>query len=499
MAVYNYVVIGGGLAGGRAVEGIRQVDEDGTIVLITEESYRPYERPPLSKKYLQSEAGLDRVFLRDESYYEERNIEIIQEKKVLHLIPAEKKVLAEDGLELSYEKLLLATGGQAIRLDLPGNNLSNVFTLRTINDSQSIRDAAGNGKTALVMGGSFIGTEVTASLTQLGTKVVQIFPENRLLERVVPQEGSDYLFDLFTGKGVHILPGVVASQLNGENRVQSAALDNGEKMDVDLVVMGIGIRLNTELAEEAGLSVRDSDKAVVVDKFLQTTDPDIYAAGDIAAWPDVTFEQRLRVEHWDVARRQGRRAGRNMAGENEPYTTLPYFFSDLFDLSFEVWGNLSAWDQTVTRGSVESGSFAFYYFYSGRLVGVFAADRPGDEREPMQALVKAQPHYLEVAELLQKDETDLSELAGLKPEPEKQGSESDKLSFAEDIAPLFREKDVAEMKEISEFDLSKYEDVKERADLIYERLLDETMPCDEPWSEDQIDTFKRWMEGGKHP
>jgi NADPH-dependent 2,4-dienoyl-CoA reductase/sulfur reductase-like enzyme len=188
-------------------------------------------------------------------------------------------------------------------------------------------------------------------------------------------------------------------------------LDDGQTLEVDLVVMGVGIRINTELARYAGLEMTERG-AVAVDSYLRTSDPDVYAAGDIAAWPDPTFDKQMRVEHWDVARRQGMRAGRNMAGEGKPYTSIPYFFSDLFDLSFEVWGDLTAWDRTVLRGRLQNGGFAFYYFDGGQMVGVLAADRPDAERDRMQALVKARPAYDAVAEGLGDESVDLGTLLG---------------------------------------------------------------------------------------
>jgi NADPH-dependent 2,4-dienoyl-CoA reductase/sulfur reductase-like enzyme len=228
---------------------------------------------------------------------------------------------------------------------------------------------------------------------------------------VVPEDLSIALHAKYGARGVRILTGVKPLRLEGKGRVERAALDNGQTLKVDLVVMGVGIRLNTELARDAGLEMTERG-AVLVDAYLRTSDPDVYAAGDIAAWPDPTFEKRMRVEHWDVARQQGMRAGRNMAGEDKPYATVPYFFSDLFDLSFEVWGDLTAWDETVLRGKLEDGGFAFYYFEGGRMVGVLAANRPGEERKPMQALVKARPAYHEVAEALADESAELSALLG---------------------------------------------------------------------------------------
>jgi EmrB/QacA subfamily drug resistance transporter len=497
MKTYKYVIVGGGLAGGRACEGIRKVDSEGSIVLVTQEPHRPYERPPLSKKYLRDEVGLERVYLQDEGYYAEHHVDLIQGVKATALDTDARTVKLEDGQTLEYEKLLLATGGQAWRLPLPGADLENVFTLRTIEDSQHIREAVGDGKRALVMGGSFIGAEVSASLAQLGVDVTEIFPESRLLELIVPPEVSQHLKALFEEHGVRVLPGVVAEKLEGDGRVERAVLDNGDTLAVDLVVMGVGIKLNTGLAREAGLDTREEDGAVIVDENLRTSDTHIYAAGDIAAWPDATFDRQLRVEHWDVARRQGLRAGRAMAGDEEAYTALPYFFSDLFDLSFEVWGDLSNWERTVLRGSLEKGSFAYYYFAQDRLTGVLAVGRPDAERASMQSLVEARPAYDEVAAGLQDESVDLADLVDQE-EDAGAGEEGEtaELSFAEHIAPLFREKDVDEMKDISGFDLSDYEDVRKRAEGIHARLVDGSMPCDGPWPEEKVARFKRWMDQG---
>lgn len=396
MKSYKYIIIGGGLAGGKAVDGIRQVDETGKVAVVTEELHLPYERPPLSKDYLRGKVGLEGVYVGEAGHYEAADAEVLTGVRATRLRPDKRLVELDDGGQLEYEKLLLATGGHAWRLPLPGNDLENVFTLRKIEDSDSIREAAGEGAHALIMGGSFIGCEVAASLRQLGTQVTMVFPESRLLERIMPVALSDLLFAKYRDEGVEVFPGTVSEGLEGDGKVERAKLDNGKMLDVDLVVMGVGIRLNTELADEAGLTLNEQG-ALVVDEQLRTSDPDIYGAGDIAAWPDPTFGEQLRVEHWDVARRQGRRAGQNMAGEEKAYTALPYFFSDLFDLSFEVWGNLNSWEETVVRGSLGKGKFATYYFDEGRLVGVLSVGRPSSERKPMQELVKARVPYDDVA------------------------------------------------------------------------------------------------------
>lgn len=405
---FRYVIIGGGLAGGRAVDGIRRIDPEGSIALVAGEHHRPYQRPPLSKKYLRGEVDLGEVYLQDPERYAEQRAELILGVRALRVDPGARQVALDDGRTLSYERLLLATGGEARRLSLPGADLAGVFTLRTIEDSNAIREAAGRAGRALVLGGSFIGSEVAASLTQLGVEVTMAFPESRLLGRIAPDYLSDYLHTEYRRRGVTILPGTVAERLEGEGRVQRAVMSDGSTLEVDMVVMGVGIRLNTELAREAGLEMNE-EGAVVVDRNLRTSDPNIYAAGDIAAWPDRTFGRTLRVEHWDVARAQGLRAGRNMAGEDRPYPTLPYFFSDLFDLSFEVWGDLSTWDETVVRGDVEGGSAGIYYFDGGTLTGVLVYGRDA-ERKANQALVRARPTQDAVADKLRDETVDLASL-----------------------------------------------------------------------------------------
>ncbi len=411
MERYKYVIIGGGLASATAADGIRQVDEGGSVALVTGENHVPYERPPLSKAYLRGEVGLEFVYLNDDAAYAGLDIDLLKGERAVKVAPDSRSVTLEDGRLLGYERLLLATGGHARRLPIPGGDLHGVFTLRTIEDSDGIRNAAQSGGAALVLGGSFIGSEVAASLSELGMDVTMAFPEGRLLERIVPRELSDFLHAKYEREGVRILSGTKPQEFEGEEKVEGAKLDSGEVLDLDLVVMGVGIQLNTELALDAGLAMGHVEE-IIVDEYLRTSDPYIFAAGDIAAWPDATFGKRLRVEHWDVAQRQGLRAGLNMAGEEEPYTVLPYFYSELFDVNLEVWGNLTGWNQTVLRGRLEEGSFAFYYFDEGRMVGVLACRRPNEERGPMEALVSARPLYEDLAARLPDEGVDLSSLVG---------------------------------------------------------------------------------------
>jgi len=409
MQEYQYLVIGGGIAGGKALEGVREVDPEGSLGLITRENHPPYQKPPLSKTYLRDETDLDDVYLKSQEKYQEMDVDLIQGREAVRIDPEGKVVQLEDGEEIKYEKLTLATGGSANSLPLWGSELDQVFTLRSIEDSEKIRKAAGPNTRALVMGGSFIGAEVTASLSQLGSQVVEIFPESRLLEHIAPEELSRHLTRMLEERDIRVLPGTVAESLEGEDAVRRAVLDNRERLDLDFVVMGVGITLNTEIAEEAGIEVQQ-DGSVTVDEKLLTNQPDIYAAGDVTTFPGEYQEGMLHVEHWDVARRQGMTAGRNMAGADEAYAALPYFFSDILDFSFEVWGELTGWEDAVLRGSLEENSFAYYYFRDGKMVGVLASGRPEEEREAMKNLPKQRPAQDQVAEVLKDEDEDLNQL-----------------------------------------------------------------------------------------
>lgn len=409
MKAYDYLIVGGGLAGQRGAENARKIDEEGSIALVAVEDRLPYHRPPLSKEYLRGEEPLEEVYVKGAGFYQDRGIELHLGLRAERLDPASRQVALADGRVLGYGKLLLATGGRAWRLPIPGVDLDNVFTLRRVEDAQAIRAAAEGGERAVVIGGSFIGSEVAASLAQLGLEVTMVFPESHLQERVAPEELGIFLHQKYAAQGVRILPGNKPARFEGKRQVERVRLEGGEVLKADLVVMGVGIRLNTELAREAGLELNEED-AVVVNEYLRSSDPRIYAAGDIAAWPDATFGQRLQVEHWDVARRQGIRVGRNMAGSKKPYTALPYFFSDIFDLSWEVWGNLGRWDQTVLRGSLEGESYAFYYFDRGTMVGVLAQGRPDTERDLVPDLVRARLLYAEAADRLADEGADLAAL-----------------------------------------------------------------------------------------
>jgi len=408
---YDYVIIGGGLASARACEGIRELDSSGSIALVTAEPRLPYHRPPLSKAYLRGERPLARLYVQQESFYREHRITVLPGTEATRITRRSRRVSLASGESIGYGELLLATGGRAWRLPLSGADLPGVFTLRTVDDCDAIRAAVSGARQVVVIGGSFIGCEVAASLTQMGVPVTMCFLEEYPLQALVPPELGQLIRSMLEERGARVIAATRPERIMGDGRAERVQLENGMLLDADVVIMGVGIRLNTQLARDAELELTEMS-GVVVDEHLRTSDPHIWAAGDIAAWPDPHSGQRIRVEHWDVAYNQGHCAGRNMAGADEPYRILPYFFSDILDLSFEAWGTLARSERILVRGSVAERSVSYWYVHEGRVLGVLAIGRPEPEREAMQALVARGPLAAEVEVVLMDTGVDLASLAG---------------------------------------------------------------------------------------
>jgi len=408
---YDYVIIGGGLASARACEGIRELDSSGSIALVTAEPRLPYHRPPLSKAYLRGERPLARLYVQQESFYREHRITVLPGTEATRITRRSRRVSLASGESIGYGELLLATGGRAWRLPLSGADLPGVFTLRTVDDCDAIRAAVSGARQVVVIGGSFIGCEVAASLTQMGVPVTMCFLEEYPLQALVPPELGQLIRSMLEERGARVIAATRPERIMGDGRAERVQLENGMLLDADVVIMGVGIRLNTQLARDAELELTEMS-GVVVDEHLRTSDPHIWAAGDIAAWPDPHSGQRIRVEHWDVAYNQGHCAGRNMAGADEPYRILPYFFSDILDLSFEAWGTLARSERILVRGSVAERSVSYWYVHEGRVLGVLAIGRPEPEREAMQALVARGPLAVEVEVGLMDTGVDLASLAG---------------------------------------------------------------------------------------
>ena len=363
--IRTIVIIGASLAGAKAVEALRKEGYDGRIVMFGDEPRLPYLRPPLSKEYLRGESPFDKTLVHPPAWYDEQRIELNLATPVRAIDSATHEVVLADGQRLAFDRLLIATGSSPRPLTIPGNDLAGVQYLRTVEDADAIREAAVGAHRVVVIGGGWIGAEVAASMRQLGLPVTVVAPGSVLLERVLGTEVGTVYRDLHAEHGVELVMNQRAAAFRGTNKVESVEIADGTRIQGDLVVVGVGAQPRTELAAEAGLDVGDG---IFVDEHLQTSVPGIFAAGDVASAWHPLLGSRLRVEHWDNARRQGRAAARNMLGMAEPYVRIPYFYSDQYDLSMEYAGFASAWDQVVFRGEPADREFVAFWLSDGRVV-----------------------------------------------------------------------------------------------------------------------------------
>ncbi|HVP15508.1 MAG TPA: FAD/NAD(P)-binding oxidoreductase [Terriglobales bacterium] len=353
---HTYVIVGGGLAAASAVEGIREHDREGGILLVSRENFGPYHRPPLSKDLWFGKSTLDKLPVHDEAWYRENNVALELRREVVELDPARHLLWDERGAEIEYEKLLIATGGRPRRLTVDGAEVEGLRYFRELEDYLALQRRLDHFEHVLVIGGGFIGAELAAALRHAGKEVTYVIDREYPLARVLPRDLGLFVADYYRQQGIETVSEDKVVGLEESQGLIQARTANGGVITTQLVVAGLGIEPEWGLAEAAGLDV---DDGVVVDEFARTTDPDIYAAGDVARFPCVPLERSLRVEHWDHARQHGRCAGANMAGAVEPYEGIPYFFSDLFDLGFEAVGDLdptlrieAVWRQPFREGVV---------------------------------------------------------------------------------------------------------------------------------------------------
>jgi 3-phenylpropionate/trans-cinnamate dioxygenase ferredoxin reductase subunit len=370
-----YVIIGGGLAGNAAAEAIRRRDKTGRVVVICAEPHLPYDRVPLSKDYLLGKIERQQVFLKNPRFYERNTIEMLLHNPATALDVAQRQVTLSNGQQLGFDKLLLATGGRPRRLSIAGAELEGIYYLRNLEDTEAIQRGLQGARRAVVIGGGFIGCELAAGFAQLGlqTTVVELTPAP--LSLVVDAETSAFVTAYLQQQGVTVLTDTAATQfLGAQGRVRAIVTNTGQEIAADLVAVGVGIALNTELATTAGLTV---DNGVVVNEYLEAT-AGIFAAGDMARYYSPPLGRHLRVEHYDVALQHGRLAGANMTGEQRAYLELPYFFSFMGALQINVVGDMSRREQCVRRGelSLEPG-FVQFYFADGLLQAALSINRNG--------------------------------------------------------------------------------------------------------------------------
>jgi NADPH-dependent 2,4-dienoyl-CoA reductase/sulfur reductase-like enzyme len=372
------VIVGGGAAGFAAAEMLRREGFSGSLTMVSADNAPPYDRPNCSKDYLAGNAPEEWMPLRPPEFYRDNGIDLRLETEVASIDPRGRSVSLADGKSLPFDKLLLATGAEPIRLDIPGANAANVFVLRSLADTRAIIERAKGAKRAVVLGASFIGLEAAAALRAREIDVHVAAPEKAPLERVFGSDMARFVRLLHEEHGVTFHLEQKATAIDGA-RVR---LENGQTLDADLVIVGIGVRPRTALAERAGLEV---DRGVGVNEYLQTSAPDIFAAGDIARWPDPHSGSRLRIEHWVVAERQGQTVARNMLGAGEKFTQVPFFWSQHYDVPINYVGHAEGWDDIAVEGDIAGRDCLLRYRRGGRVLAAASIYR---DRESLEVEVE---------------------------------------------------------------------------------------------------------------
>jgi NADPH-dependent 2,4-dienoyl-CoA reductase/sulfur reductase-like enzyme/nitrite reductase/ring-hydroxylating ferredoxin subunit len=371
----SVIIVGGGGAGLAAADMLRREGYDGPVTMISADDAPPSDRPNLSKDYLAGHAQDDWIPLRPPEYYAERRIELLLGSRVSSIDVNARQVSLEGGAPRTFGSLLIATGVDPVHLPIPGAEGTQVLYLRSFADSRAIVDKARAAKHVVVVGASFIGLEVSASLRGRGIDVDVVAPEHVPLERVMGPEVGRFIQSLHEAQGVVFHLGQTVTRVDG----RTATLGDGTTLDADFVVMGVGVRPATALAEKAGLA---SDQGITVNEYLETSAPGIFAAGDIARWPDARSGDRIRVEHWVVAERQGQVAARNMLGHRERFTAVPFFWSQHYDVTINYVGHAERWDRVHIDGTLESRDCSVTFTRNDRTLAVATIGR---DRESLQA------------------------------------------------------------------------------------------------------------------
>jgi len=367
----SIVIIGGGAAGNAAAETLRRDGYTRPITLLSADDAGPYDRPNLSKDYLAGNAPEESIPLRPPEFYADQAIELKLGARVAAIDPKAREVKLIDGAGHDYGALILATGAAPVRLAIPGSDLPQIHYLRTLADSRALIAAATAARRAVVIGASFIGLEVAASLRARGLEVHVVAPEAHPMERVVGREVGDFVRKVHEERGVVFHLGTTPASFDRSH----VTLQSGEQLDADFVVVGIGVRPETMLAEQAGITV---DRGVAVDAYLETNVPGIWAAGDIARWPDRLTGEAIRIEHWVVAERQGQIAARNMLGARERFDAVPFFWTQQHDLQLSYVGHAAKWDRVEVDGNPAAKDCAVTYRQGGRKLAVLTIGRDGE-------------------------------------------------------------------------------------------------------------------------
>lgn len=372
----DYLLIGGGFASAQCASELRKRGAEGSILLVGREPDPPYERPPLSKDYLRGESGREDALAHPRQWYEDNEVELLTGKSVMGLDLDGRTAKLQGKEEVRFGKALLATGAMVNILRSEGAELEGIHYLRTFGNSDSIRDDIADAEHVVLIGGSYIGTEVAASLVEMGKRCTIVMQEEVALSRTFGEEVGRYFHELLEAKGVELHGGEELAEYRGDERVGAVLTESGNEIECDAVVVGAGVRADTMLAERAGI---ECENGILCDSGLETSVEGIFAAGDCCSYESEIHGRRLRIEHWDVAFQQGRHAAAGLMGDKEPYRVVPYFFSDLADwASLEYVGPAAEWDEVVFRGDRDAGAFSAWYLKDGAVAAALSVERSED-------------------------------------------------------------------------------------------------------------------------
>lgn len=400
----TFVIIGASLSGAKAAEELRDQGFDGRVLLVGDESERPYERPPLTKDYLRGESEREKAYVHAERFYEQHQIELVTGSAATGIDPESKQITLADEREVAYDKLLLSTGAEPRRLAIPGADLDGVFYLRTMGDCDALRGRLDAGGKVVVVGAGWVGSEFAASARQRGLEVTVIEPAAVPLERVLGNELGSFYRHVHETHGVEMRMHTGVEEFEGSGSVAAVRTSDGQSLACDFAVVGVGVIPRTQLAESAGAKI---ENGIVVNQQLRTTLPDVFAAGDVAnAWHPF-FRRNIRVEHWANALNQGPAAARAMLDQDVSYDRIPYFFSDQYEVGMEYSGYATEWDEVIYRGAINDGEFIAFWLKDQRVIAGMNVN-VWDVNEDVQTLIRSRQDVNPAA--LRDQDTPLSEL-----------------------------------------------------------------------------------------
>ena len=396
--VEHIVIVGAGQAGVQALDTLRRKGFVGEITLVGEEPWLPYQRPPLSKKFLSGSMERERLLIRPEAFFAEHKIRVLRERRVMRIDRAGRAIHLDDGVVVKYDRLLLATGSHPRRSSAPGADLGGVHFLRNVADVERIRGEFVRGKRLVIVGAGYIGLEVAATASEMGLEVTVLEQAERVLSRVTCPQISSFYQSEHAKHGVRIVCGAQVSEIEGgaDGRVRAVSCDDGSSHPADVALIGIGVNATDVLAQEAGLECANG---IVVDQHCRTSDPHIYAAGDCTSHPNIHYGRRVRLESVDNAFEQGTSAALNMLGTPTPHDKLPWFWSDQYDLKMIIVGLSQGYDEVVMRGSVDARSFSACYLREGELIAVDTVNAPKDQMAARKLVAaRARPDRVKLQE-----------------------------------------------------------------------------------------------------